>query len=73
MNLVVTRAEPVPGSDPWLALGRVGVTAAGLFSKAKRAKDSSDLLDHADVIVGLAALAIVFAKWRRQRREQQFH
>ncbi len=65
---MTVRAEQGPGPQPLLALGRLGATAAGLLTKARSAKGSSDLLDHADVIVGVAALLVTFAKWRRELR-----
>lgn len=53
----------------WNTVGKLTVSLAVVAGKARKAKGSSDLLVHADLIVGLAALLVVIAKVRRDAHE----
>lgn len=45
--------------------GALAATAAGFVGKARRAKGSTDLLDHADVIASFTTLVLLLVRRRR--------
>ncbi|PSL05983.1 hypothetical protein CLV30_103137 [Haloactinopolyspora alba] len=63
-----TGPAPARGRRSAVVLARVAIAVAGVASTARRAKDSSDLLDHADLIAQLTALTVVGARWLKPPR-----
>jgi hypothetical protein len=64
-----TTTEPTTSAARSLiAIAALGTSAVGFAAKARRAKGSTDLLDHVDVIAELATLTVLLLRARRRRR-----
>lgn len=68
MNNAKTNGKPVAAKRRMLALSTLLLSVAGFVNKARKARGSTDILDHADVIAGFVSLAVVIARTSRPER-----